>query len=105
MKFTWLQSGMLGLALLVGKPVLAADKSLTLASTDWCPYVCPAEEPRPGIVAEYLTELLARQGVTLKVEHYPWSRAVYLASRGSVDGLLTAAPGEAPGMLFSKQPT
>lgn len=101
----WRQMGVLGLTLLAGAPVLAAGNSLTLASTDWCPYVCSADAQRPGIVTEYLTELLARQGVALKVEHYPWSRAVYLASRGSVDGLLTAAPGEAPGMLFAQQPT
>lgn len=90
---------------LAASPVRAAEKTLTLASTDWCPYVCSADPAHPGIVTEFLTELLARQGVSLKVEHYPWSRAIYLANKGTLDGLLTASPGEAPGLLLSSQPT
>lgn len=94
------------LSLLLGSASsVAGDSTLTLASTDWCPYVCQGSAQRPGIITEYLTELLARQGISLKVEHYPWSRAIYLAEKGTLDGLLTAAPGEAPGLLLSRQPT
>lgn len=105
MKFSALRISTLCLLLLAGRCAVAGDTLLTLASTDWCPYVCPQDPAHPGVVTEYLSELLARQGVTLKVEYYPWSRAVYLARKGEVDGLLTASPGEAPGLLLSAEPT
>ena len=78
---------------------------LHLASTDWCPYTCESHPAGKGIVADYIRQLLEPYGVELTISFYPWSRAVAQATTGEVDGLLTAVPEEAPGLLFTKTAT
>ncbi|WP_049722992.1 substrate-binding periplasmic protein [Gilvimarinus polysaccharolyticus] len=78
--------------------------TIHLTLTDWCPYTCANQPTMPGIVVEYVTELLARENITLKLTFLPWSRAVAEAQRGTFDGLLTAAIDEAPNMSFTRAP-
>ena len=76
-------------------------KSITLASTDWCPYVCDNQPQKPGIIYEYLTHVLKDKGIELKVEFNAWHESVNKARIGQVDGLLTATPEEAPELIFT----
>lgn len=78
--------------------------SITLATTNWCPYTCGRVKQDHGVIGSYLKAILAQANVTLKVESFPWSRAVLLAQKGMVDGLLTATHSEAPGLLFTTSP-
>lgn len=80
-------------------------KTITLASTDWCPYVCDHQPHKPGIIYEYLTDVLKHKGIELKVEFNLWHESVKKAEQGEVDGLLTATPEESPGLLFTQTPT
>ena len=79
--------------------------TITLASTQWCPYACEHQPEQPGIIHEYLTQVLQDKGIDLKVEFNPWHESVDRANSGQVHGLLTATPEEAPGLLFTQTPT
>lgn len=81
-----------------------AKKTVTLASTNWCPYTCDFNGNRHGLVGEILQSSLGTLGLDLKIEYYPWSRAIQLANQNKVDGLLTATREEAPNLLFSASP-
>ena len=83
----------------------AIPKSITLASTDWCPYVCEHQADKPGIIYEYLTLILKEHGIELNVEFNPWHESVKRANQGLVHGLLTATTDEAPELLFTTTPT
>lgn len=81
-----------------------AKNTLTLASTNWCPYTCDFNDNKYGLVGEILQNSLLALGIGLKIEYYPWSRAIQLANQNKVDGLLTATLEEAPNLIFSKSP-
>lgn len=83
----------------------AIPKTVTLASTDWCPYVCDKQTNKPGIIHEYLTLILKEQGIQLNIEFNPWHESVKKAELGQVHGLLTATRDEAPELLFTTTPT
>lgn len=80
-------------------------KSIRLATTDWCPYTCEDSTTHPGIIHDYITQLLNDLGVQVSIEFFPWSRSVLLAQNGEVDGLLTAVKSEAPALSFTSVPT
>lgn len=79
-------------------------KSITLAAADWCPYTCPSKE-EPGIVVEYFRNILAPYGITLDIRYLPWNRAIREVNIGSVAGLTTAVPSEAPDLQFTSVAT
>lgn len=81
-----------------------AQKTLVLATTHWCPYTCDFNGNKHGLVGEILTTSLLAQGISLKIEYYPWSRAIQLANLNKVDGLLTATKEESPDLIFSESP-
>lgn len=86
---------------------------LTFAATHWCPYSCAPDNPagsdqsnnKPGIISEYLTQLLEDNGIQLTIRFLPWSRALAEANNGAVDGLLTVVPEESGILLMPKVPT
>ncbi|WP_286262297.1 substrate-binding periplasmic protein [Thalassotalea atypica] len=82
----------------------ASPKSITLATTTWCPYTCGENKDDIGIIGSYIKEVFATLGIELHIETYPWSRAIHMAEQQQVDGLLTAAPQEAPNLLLSRVP-
>lgn len=79
-------------------------KKLTLAATNWCPFICQSPDKK-GFVVDYLTELLATKNIELMVDVLPWSRAIMAARNGQYDGLLTSTPVEAPAFHFPNQTT
>ena len=102
--FIWLLS--ISLFAFSQEPTAKLPKIIHLATTDWCPYACDQEpNHQAGIVHEYLTELFSKQGIQLKIEFFPWSRAIHQVNGGRLDGLLTAVPIEAPNLLFTRTPT
>jgi polar amino acid transport system substrate-binding protein len=80
-------------------------KTITLATTDWCPYACQHQTDKPGIIHEYLTQVLKQNNIKLNVEFYPWHQSIEKALLAQVDGLLTAVVEEAPSLFFSSVPT
>lgn len=81
-----------------------AKQTLTLATTQWCPYTCEFNGNKHGVVGELLASSLLTKDIHLKIEYYPWSRAIQLANLDKVDGLLTATKEESPSLIFSKSP-
>jgi len=77
---------------------------LTLATTHWCPYTCDFKGNANGIVGDIIKNSLLNHGISLTVQHFPWSRAINLVNSNKIDGLLTATPEEAPNLLFSDSP-
>lgn len=45
--------------------------SIKLAATDCCPYTCDSKQ-EPGIVVEYLQEILAHYDIALDIRYLPW---------------------------------
>ncbi|WP_286240848.1 substrate-binding periplasmic protein [Neptuniibacter halophilus] len=89
---------------LCSHPLAAQQTLLRLAATDWCPYTCAG--PQPGIVADYVTEILARHQIRTEITMLPWSRAIAEANEAShIDGLLTAVPSESPDLFYTRTPT
>lgn len=78
--------------------------SIQLAATDWCPYTCASIE-KPGIVVEYIREILQPYNISLSVNVLPWNRAIRETDKGKISGLVTAVPSEAPHLAFTSMPT
>lgn len=78
--------------------------TLTLATTKWCPYTCVNQDKSSNIIGRYIEKILLKHDINLKIETYPWSRAIKFAEQGKVDGLLTATHSEAPSLNFTTTP-
>lgn len=61
-------------------------KTVRLASLTWEPYVGQSL-PNQGYAVEVAHEAFALSGYTLKVDFYPWARALMLSRSGKVDGI------------------
>lgn len=64
-----------------------ARSSVRLATLEWPPYV-GAELPGQGYAAEAVRLACARSGIGVRYDFMPWARALLLAQRGDVDGVL-----------------
>jgi len=65
---------------------MAAEKTVTLATLAWEPYVGPDLENK-GYVTEIAVEAFKRSGYTTTTTFYPWARAVKTAEYGEADGV------------------
>jgi polar amino acid transport system substrate-binding protein len=65
----------------------ATTKIVRLATLEWEPYI-GSNLPDQGYTAALIRAAFADQGVTVKIEFYPWARALHLARTGEVDGLM-----------------
>ncbi|MGY5453191.1 hypothetical protein ACVFI8_19940 [Agarivorans sp. MS3-6] len=94
------------IGVMLSAPLMAdIPTEITLATTHWAPYTSGDSQHNPGIVSEYLSEILAKHQITLSIEYYPWTRAIKLANTEShIHGLLTAVHKEAPELLFTQTP-
>ena len=68
-------------------PVAAGKPLVRLATLDWEPYI-GTRMPDQGYSAALIRAAFAEQGVAVKIEFYPWARALHLARTGAVDGLM-----------------
>ncbi|MCY4744240.1 sugar ABC transporter substrate-binding protein [Pelomonas sp. UHG3] len=72
----------------------AAARQIVLAASERVPYVGESL-PGKGYVAELVTEALRTQGWTVQFRFVPPARALLLAARGEVHGVLPVATGDA----------
>lgn len=84
-----------------------AETTLVLAADHWCPYNCAPEAKQPGYLIEFAREVAKANGYQLEYRLLPWSRALELARRGEINGVVGATAtngvelnlgGEAAGM-------
>lgn len=71
--------------LLPMSPGFAAEKTVTLATLDWEPYI-GRNLKNQGYVAEIVREAFKRSGYSVDLKFMPWARAVRMARIGRVDG-------------------
>ncbi len=84
--------------LLISKSAFA--ETVSIATIDWCPFVCPHSQKNPGVLVEYTSEIFLRAGIDVEYQVVPWSRAIHMTRKGDYDGLLSPAKNEAPGFVF-----
>jgi polar amino acid transport system substrate-binding protein len=77
------------LALAASANALAAEQRpvVRLATLEWEPYI-GEQLPQQGYTAVLVREAFKDQGWDVKIEFYPWARALHLARTGEVDGLM-----------------
>jgi ABC-type amino acid transport substrate-binding protein len=75
-----------GIAAAAG-PAKAPRPVVRLATLEWEPYI-GTKMPDQGYTAALIRAAFAKQGMDVKIEFYPWARALHLARTGAVDGLM-----------------
>jgi ABC-type amino acid transport substrate-binding protein len=69
------------------EPAKPARPVVRLATLEWEPYI-GTRMPQQGYTAQLIRAAFAEQGMEVKIEFYPWARALHLARTGAVDGLM-----------------
>ena len=78
---------LLATALSIAALPAAAAQPVRLATLEWEPYI-GTKMPDQGYTAALIRAAFAEQGMDVKIEFYPWARALHLARTGAVDGLM-----------------
>jgi len=74
-------------ALVAAQAVAAPRPEVRLATLEWEPYI-GEKLPQQGYAAVLVREAFKAEGWDVKIEFYPWARALHLARTGEVDGLM-----------------
>lgn len=82
--------------------LLSNASSLSIAGIDWCPQIC-VNKNKPGYIVEIVNTVFADSPYTIKIDYYPWSRAIKLTKEGKVTALLSPAKAEAPMLRYPAQ--
>ncbi len=80
----------------------SSEDTFKISVIDWCPFICPDNPNKPGILVEYVQAIYEGSGYEINMEVYPWSRAIVYALDGTSDALLAPTKNEAPGMVFPR---
>jgi polar amino acid transport system substrate-binding protein len=72
-------------------PPLEGSKTVHLVSLFWPPYV-GKELPFGGIDTDLISQTLAEEGLSLKVDFVPWPRALAMFESGTIDGIYPEYP-------------
>lgn len=71
----------------------AMAEEITIAADVWCPYNCSLlDKDKPGFMVELARTIFERNGVQVKYEVMPWSRAMKLVSNNTIQGLISGTP-------------
>lgn len=62
-------------------------KTITLASDEWCPYICTTLD-KPGYIVELVKQVLNEPDVEVVFQQMPLSRALSLTEKGEIDIVL-----------------
>jgi polar amino acid transport system substrate-binding protein len=81
---------------------LPEGRALVFASDEWCPYVC-FESTRAGYLVDLAHALFESPARPVEIRRMSWLRAIREAEAGRIDGVLGAAPGESPLLLYPER--
>jgi len=76
-----------------------SKRTIKIAATDWCPQLCN-DTAKPGYINEIIEKIYPANLYHLKVDYFPWSRAIKLVEQGKYDALLSPAKAEAPELKY-----
>lgn len=82
---------------------ISLAKTIKVAAIDWCPQICPNHE-RSGYVVDLVNKAFANSDYQLKIDYFPWSRAIKYVLSGQYHALLSPAKAEAPLLRYPKIP-
>ncbi len=75
------------LALVTASSVYAHEKTVTLGTTVWPPYVMGDKSSAHGFAYDLVKKAFETQGYKVKIEVMEWEKARELAIKGKIDGL------------------
>lgn len=75
---------------------------ITLAADQWCPYNCDPSSDKPGYIIEIAKAVFEQKGHKVVYKNLPWSRAIAMARKGTLTGIIGATPSEVPDFIFPK---
>lgn len=81
-------------------------KIITIAGDNWCPINCSPRDngqQEQGFMIDVAREALAMQGFHLNYVEIPWTRAIELARKGEIEGVVGAFHGDAPDFIFPER--
>ena len=79
---------------------------LNIGSGDWCPHVCnPSENNgRQGYISDTVLHALNQLNINAQVTHLNYARALTMAERGELNGIMAVIEEESNGLLFNRSP-
>lgn len=82
------------------------DKNeIILASDEWCPMTCAESNKQGrGLVTDIIEAALKGSSYRLKYKMINWARAIEMAKKNEVQGILGAYKSDVPDFLFSDRP-
>jgi len=82
------------------------DKNeIILASDDWCPMTCvESNKQGRGLVTDIVEEALKGSSYRFRYKMINWARAIEMAKKNEIQGILGAYKSDVPDFLFSDQP-
>ena len=78
----------------------AVAKDIVLVSDLWCPYICKAEDNRPGIIIEIVQEAFKKENLKVRFLEENWARSIHLVKTGEMNALAGAYKSDAPDFIF-----
>ena len=68
---------------------IASDNVINVAYSDFPPFEFKEGDKTVGLDAEIVTQVMARIGYQVKLQSYPWKRALQLTEDGEVDAIMS----------------
>lgn len=82
-------------------PAMGKTKVI-LASDEWCPFYCVNTTVGPGVLPEILNEAFKNSDYELEVKNIIWSRALDMANKAKINGIIGCYKEDAPDFLYPK---
>ncbi|MDX1537199.1 transporter substrate-binding domain-containing protein [Arsukibacterium sp.] len=86
--------------ILLTTPAFGKATQIIIAGDNWCPINCSASATDKGYMIDVASQALAMAGYELVYQEMPWARAIALARRGAIHGIVGAFKGDAPDFYF-----
>jgi len=75
---------------------------IVIAADQWCPINCLPDSDRPGFMIEIAGEIFNEAGYRVVYRLMPWSRAIVSGREGTINAIVGAYRGDAPGFVFPR---
>jgi polar amino acid transport system substrate-binding protein len=92
------------LGVMLSWQAFASEKEVIIAGDNWCPINCGKDDPQQGYMIDVARLALKQSGYTLKYVEMPWARALVMARKGDIHGVVGAFRGDAPDFIFPNSP-
>ncbi|MBP9838167.1 MAG: transporter substrate-binding domain-containing protein [Proteobacteria bacterium] len=77
---------------------------IRLRADTWPPFNASPTSALPGYMVEVAKIVFEKVGHKIDYQIAPWNRSILDAEKGNIDGIIAAAVGDAPKLLFPSEP-